>query len=107
MSTETRSAVRMWRVAKDVYLDECMPLEGEVERWETGICGPHPCRMELVKFRNGTWGAVVDGSRGGANPDPWVAIDSAAQAAEDSLRWRTARVASLNFEWAHEEFKPR
>lgn len=105
MSTAHNQARRSWRISANVYLDQTEPHPGECERWETPLCGPHPCSITLALDPSGVWRATVDGL-GGHSPDAWVALDMAQERAVRMLEYRSSVVAGLDFESADTRYKP-
>lgn len=100
MSTaaEQKQAPRAWRIAANIWLDRINPREGEIERWETGICGPHPCHVQLVRFTSGQWGASLDNRGMAYQRRPLDALIEAQVKAADSLRYSLHRVLHTYFE---------
>ena len=98
MSAE-RAVSRTWRISTDVTLESQPTKKGETERWETGIFGPHPSSVLLVKYDNGQWGASIDERGFAYEYSAFLALVAARGKALASLKWEADRIASVDFEW--------
>lgn len=90
-----------WRIGNDLYLYQDTPRQGETERWETGICGPHPCQVTLVLYKDaGQWVATVNHTAGHGSSALEALLDAQAHAI-DMLHCKIYRIENMSFDFMH------
>ncbi len=94
---ETKPEPKTWRVAPNIWLEQQTPCRGELERWETGVFGPHPCQVVLIKITASQWGASLNRSVLCYGNDSVQALDAARSAAIDNCDYMIERLQQVEF----------
>ena len=92
---EPRQKSKTWRVSQDIWLEQQPPHRDELERWETGACGPHPCPVRLVKISETQWGSSFDDGLMVYDSDATVALELARHYAIDRHQRTICRLQQI------------
>ena len=88
-----------WRIGNDLFLYQEQPRQGETERWETGVLGPHPCQVTLVLFEDSSqWMARVNHTVGYGGT-ALEALHNARERAVDMLHYSISRIENMTFDF--------